>query len=139
MAAMKFLALRNPNERWLIDLILLFIPSTAPLDSRSWVHGKIPSRWLRSMRTNFLNGSNRDRVADLIHFSRRSLARAGCLYSQKKQNIFFALMVSLSMVVLDECRYRSPQGRLAEQNQSRQAFLFYRSHPSLRECVQIRT
>ena len=23
MAAMKFLALRNPNERWLIDLILL--------------------------------------------------------------------------------------------------------------------
>ena len=29
MAAMKFLALRNPNERWLMDLILLFIPSTA--------------------------------------------------------------------------------------------------------------
>src|SRR5260370_40643495 len=41
----------------------------------------------------------------------------------KKQNIFFALMVSLSTVVLDERRYRSPQGRLAEQNQLRQAFL----------------
>src|SRR6266481_7778845 len=48
-------------------------------------------------------------------------------------------MVSLSMVVLGESRYRSPQGRLAAQNQLRQAFLSYRSHPSLRECVQIRT
>jgi hypothetical protein len=33
MAAMKFLAVRNPNERWLIDLI--------------------------SMRTNLLKGSSR--------------------------------------------------------------------------------
>src|SRR2546427_1674494 len=57
----------------------------------------------------------------------------------KKQNIFLSLMVSLSMVVLHECRQRPPQGRLAEQNQPRQAFLFYRSHPSLRVCVQIRT
>src|ERR1700747_209046 len=57
----------------------------------------------------------------------------------KKQNISFTLMVSLSMVVLGERCYRSPQGRLAAQNQPRQAFLFYRSHPSLRECVQIRT
>jgi hypothetical protein len=60
MAAMKFLALRNPNERWLIDLILLFIPS-APLDSRRLVQGKIPSKWDRNMRANFLNGSSRDR------------------------------------------------------------------------------
>src|SRR5260370_27862469 len=37
----------------------------------------------------------------------------------KKQNIFFTLMVSFSMVVLGERRYRSPQGRLAEQNQPR--------------------
>src|SRR6266849_10007244 len=57
----------------------------------------------------------------------------------KKQNIFFSLMVSLSMVVLDVRCYRPPQGRLAAQNQLRQAFLFYRLHPSLRECVQIRT
>src|SRR5260370_17905893 len=56
----------------------------------------------------------------------------------KKQNIFFTLMVSFSMEI-DERRYRPPQGRLAEQNQPRQAFLFYRSHPSLRVCVQIRT
>ena len=39
----------------------------------------------------------------------------------EKQNIFFALMVSLLMVVLDERRYHSPQGRFAEQNQLRQA------------------
>jgi hypothetical protein len=36
---------------------------------------------------------------------------------RKKQNISFTSMVSLSMVVLGESRYRSPQGRLAEQNQ----------------------
>src|SRR5258708_4913132 len=36
------------NERWLIDLILLFIPSTAPLESRIWVHARTPSRWVRS-------------------------------------------------------------------------------------------
>src|SRR6266853_1787013 len=45
----------------------------------------------------------------------------------KKRNIFFTLMVSLSMVVLGERRYRSPQGRLAEQNQprpSRQLIVF---------------
>src|SRR5216683_5022559 len=71
------------------------------------------------------------------HFA---IAATHPLFSRgEKQNIFFALMVSLSMVVLDERRYRSPQGRLAAQNQLRQAFLFYRSHPSLRECVQIRT
>lgn len=34
MAAMKSLALRNPNERWLMDLIWLLIPSTAPLQTR---------------------------------------------------------------------------------------------------------
>jgi len=35
MAAMKFSAVRNPNERWLMDLILLFIPSTAPFETRT--------------------------------------------------------------------------------------------------------
>ena len=79
MAAMKFLALRNPNERWLMDLILLFIPSTAPLDSLSLVQGKIPSRWDRNILTNFLNSSSRDCMAELIHFCRRAFARAGCL------------------------------------------------------------
>jgi len=34
---------------------------------------------------------------------------------------------------------RPPQRRLAEQNQPRQTFLFYRSRPPLRVCVQIRT
>jgi hypothetical protein len=33
----------------LIDLILLFIPSTAPLESRNFVQGKMPSRWERIM------------------------------------------------------------------------------------------
>src|ERR1019366_3684496 len=53
MGAMKFLALRNPNEQWLIDLILLFMPSTAPLETRCFVHDRIPSRCERSVRTNF--------------------------------------------------------------------------------------
>src|ERR1039457_6584735 len=66
MAAMKFSALRNPNERWLMDLILLFMPSTAPLETRCLVHDRIPSRWVRSMRTNFLKGSNRDLIAECI-------------------------------------------------------------------------
>ena len=43
----------------------------------------------------------------------------------EKQNIFLSLMVALSMVVLHERRDRPPQRRLAEQNQPRQAFLFY--------------
>ena len=38
---MKCSAVRNPNERWLIDLILLFIPSTAALETRILVHGRI--------------------------------------------------------------------------------------------------
>src|ERR1017187_5179032 len=75
----KFSALRNPNERWLMDLILLFMPSTAPLETRCLVHDRIPSRWVRSMRTNFLKGSNRDLIAECIHFSRWSFARLGCL------------------------------------------------------------
>src|SRR5215471_3745828 len=82
MAAMKFSAVRNPNDRWLIDLILLFMPSTAPLESRVLVQARTPSKWDRSMRANFLNGSSRDRMAELIHLSRCCLARHGCLYPQ---------------------------------------------------------
>jgi len=40
----------------------------------------------------------------------------------KEQNISFTLMVSLSMALLGERRYHSPQGRLAE---PRQVFLFF--------------
>jgi hypothetical protein len=36
MAAMKFSTPRNPNERRLMDLMLLFIPSTAPSKPGSW-------------------------------------------------------------------------------------------------------
>src|ERR1017187_1182393 len=75
MAAMKCSAVRNPKDRWLMDLILLFIPSTAPLDRRCLVHARIPSRCPRSMRTNFLNGSSRERMAERIHFSKCSSAR----------------------------------------------------------------
>ena len=35
-----------------MDLILLFIPSTAPLESLNFVQGKRPSRWQRNVRTN---------------------------------------------------------------------------------------
>src|SRR3989441_1519779 len=82
MAAMKFLALRNPNERWLIDLILLFIPSTAPLESRALVQARTPSRCERSMRTNFLKGSSFERMAEFIHLRRCCSARHGCLWTQ---------------------------------------------------------
>jgi hypothetical protein len=37
-------ALRNPKDRWLIDLILLFIPSTAPLETRVLLQAMTPSR-----------------------------------------------------------------------------------------------
>ena len=47
MAAMKFLALRKPNDRWLMDLILLFIPSRAPLDSRNLHEWRIPARGVK--------------------------------------------------------------------------------------------
>src|SRR5215510_7655177 len=63
MAAMKFSAVRKPNERWLMDLILLFMPSTAPLERRIWVQGRIPSKWERSIFANFLNGSSLERTA----------------------------------------------------------------------------
>ena len=79
---MKYWALRKPKERWLMDLILLFIPSTAPLESRSLVQGKIPSKWERSILTKVLKGSNRERIAEFIHFWRCSWARLGCRYSQ---------------------------------------------------------
>ena len=73
MFAMKFSAVRKPNERWLMDLILLFIPSTVPFESRILVQGRIPSRWLRSIRANFLNGSSLDRMAELIHLIEQML------------------------------------------------------------------
>jgi len=59
MAAMKFLALRNPNERWLMALILLFMPSTVPFESRILIQASTPSRWERSILAKFLNASVR--------------------------------------------------------------------------------
>src|ERR1017187_2218286 len=56
MAAMKFSAVRNPKDRWLMDLILLFIPSTAPLETRCLVHARIPSRCTRSIEDHPLGG-----------------------------------------------------------------------------------
>jgi len=68
---------RNPDVSPLIDLILLFISSTPPFESRSLVQGKIPSGWERSILTNFLMGSSRERIAEFIHLWRRSSARLG--------------------------------------------------------------
>src|ERR1035441_10300653 len=58
-----------------MDLILLFMPSTAPLETRCLVQLRIPSRCPRSMRTNFLKGSSRERMAERIHFSDRKSTR----------------------------------------------------------------
>jgi len=41
MALMKFRALENPKER--TSLILLFIPTSAPLDGRSLVAARMPT------------------------------------------------------------------------------------------------
>ena len=61
-----------------MDLILLFMPSTAPFESRVLVHARTPSTCERSILTNFLKGSSFDRMAEFIHLSRCCLARHGC-------------------------------------------------------------
>src|SRR6266446_10258194 len=40
MAAMKYAAVRKPNERWLMDLILLFMPSTGSVGETDFGPGK---------------------------------------------------------------------------------------------------
>src|SRR6266567_6618300 len=72
-----------------MDLILLFIPSTAPLERRIRVHGRIPARWERSIFVNFLNGSSFERMAEFIHLRRCCSARRGCLYSQNSWKASF--------------------------------------------------
>ena len=62
-----------------MDLILLFMPSTAPFETRVLVQGRIPSRWSRSICANFLNGSSFDRIAEWIHLVRCCWASQGCL------------------------------------------------------------
>src|SRR5262252_1818677 len=98
MAAMKFSAVRKPNERWLMDLILLFMPSTAPLERRIWVQGRIPSKWERSIFANFLNGSSLERTAEFIHLRRCCAARQGCLYSQNSWKASFRYQARTSGV-----------------------------------------
>src|SRR5262245_10285278 len=95
---MKFSAVRNPNERWLMDLILLFMPSTAPLETRVLVQGRMPSRWLRSICANFLNGSSFDRIAELIHLVRCCSARHGCLKVQNNWKASFKYQARTSGV-----------------------------------------
>ena len=92
MAAMKFSAVRKPNERWLMDLILLFMPSTAPLEMRCWVQGRIPSRWDRSMRTNFLKGSRRERMAEPHPFLQMLLGPLGLLVTPEQLKGFFEVV-----------------------------------------------
>jgi hypothetical protein len=41
------------------------------------------------------------------------------------------------MKVLEEIGYRTPQRELSEQDESRQALLFYRTYPALRVGIQI--
>jgi len=43
-----------------MNLILSFIPSAAPLETRWLVHERRPSRWVRSVRTNLFKGSRRE-------------------------------------------------------------------------------
>ena len=58
---------------------------------------------------------------------------------QRKQNqILFALVVALLVIMHHILLQRSPQRTLPKQNQPRQAFLFDRSHPALRKRIQVR-
>ena len=57
---MKCSALRNPKERWLIALILLFIPSTAPFEIRVLVHARIPSVGEKFIINGFRNKDLQD-------------------------------------------------------------------------------
>jgi hypothetical protein len=53
--------------------------------------------------------------------------------------VAFALVISFGVMVLNELVQRAAQRGLGEQDEFRQALLFYRADPSLRERVQIPT
>jgi hypothetical protein len=105
MAAMKYSALRKPKKRWLIDLILLFIPSTALLESRNLVQGKIPFRWERSILTNFLKGAARRGGFD-HHFLHASLDQP---FRQQLQMLLFRPWKNASFG-WEECWFRAGVG-----------------------------
>ena len=48
-------------------------------------------------------------------------------------------MVSFSVKMSDEIVQSTLQRHFAEQDQFGQAFLFHRTNPTLRECIQVRT
>src|SRR5580700_5071742 len=108
MAAMKYSAVQNPNERWLMDLILLFMPSTAPLESRCFVHSRIPSRCPRSMRTKFLEGLQPRTHGRTHPFLQVVLAPLGLLVIPEQLESFFEVV--------------SAHDRRVPANQSGQAF-----------------
>jgi hypothetical protein len=60
-------------------------------------------------------------------------------WHREQDHIPLALMVSLSVIIIRVLREHLPQGSLAEQDQFRQALLFYRSMPPLQIRIQIRT
>jgi hypothetical protein len=58
--------------------------------------------------------------------------------SRKEQDIPFALMIALVMIVLDILLKCMAERRFTKKDKSRQALLFDESHPALRVGVQIR-
>src|SRR5258708_24202313 len=60
-------------------------------------------------------------------------------WHREQDHIPLALMVSLSVKMIRVLREHLPQGGLAEQDQFRQALLFYRSLPPLHIRIQIGT
>ncbi len=60
-----------------MDLILLFIPSTAPLETRCFVPQN-PIEMAPQHTHESLERFQPERMAERIHFSKWSLARLGC-------------------------------------------------------------
>jgi len=79
----------KPKLRWLMRRMRLLRPSRRPLLSPSWMAARIPSRWRRMVRASFMNGSNRDREAQVSQLSRCAGARAGILELVEQPQLLF--------------------------------------------------
>jgi len=74
---MKLLAMRNPNRRRLIDLIMLFIRSVAHWRQYSESMQELHSGEIGG--TSFLESSSFERMAEFFHLRRCRPDRHGCL------------------------------------------------------------
>src|SRR5215831_7420563 len=65
----------------------------------------------------------------------RTFCRSRIVARCEQQNVPFALVVSLRVIVLNELGNGPPQGTLSKPDQLGQAFFLHRSHPAFSKCV----